>query len=246
MFASLIYNPLYNGLVVVLDYIPNGDLGLATIILTCIVKFILFPISKQATKTQILMKALEPELAELKKKYGANREEFARKTLDFYKKNNLNPFASIFLILIQLPIIIGLWMIFFRGGFPVVNPDILYSFVSVPVSINTNFLGLIDITKVSVLLGVLAGLAQFFQIRLSVPAYKPSEETKKKLEKGVKPDFSEEFAKNMNMQMRYVMPVFMFIICLTVSGAVALYWITGSLFTIGQELYLRNTLKKSL
>lgn len=246
MFSTLIYNPLYNGLVLILDYIPGGDLGLATIIFTCLVKFILFPISKQATKTQILMKALEPELAELKKKYGANREEFARKTLDFYKKNNLNPFASLFLILIQLPIIIGLFWMFSRGGFPVINTDLLYSFVPTPQSINTNFLGLIDITKVSVILGVIAGLAQFVQIRLSVPAYAPSEETKKKIASGQKVDLSEEFAKNMNMQMRYVMPVFMFIICLTVSGAVALYWITGSVFTIAQELYFRKTIKKTL
>ncbi len=244
MFATLIYNPLYNGLVLLLDYIPGGDLGLATIALTCIVKLILFPLSKQATKTQIIMKALEPELAELKKKYGANKEEFARKTLDFYKKNNLNPFASFFLLLIQIPIILGLFFIFSRGGFPEINAELLYSFVKIPSSINTLFLGLIDITKVSVVLGVLAGAAQFVQIRLSVPAYKPKEGSEKK--KMGERDFSEELARNMNMQMRYVMPVIMFVICLTVSGAVALYWITGSLFTIGQELYFRKTLKKVL
>lgn len=242
MFSAIVYNPLYNGLVILLDYIPGADLGLATIALTCIVKLILFPLSKQATKTQIIMKALEPELAELKEKYGSNKEEFARKTLEFYKKNNLNPFASFFLILIQLPIILGLYFIFFRGGFPVVKPELLYSFVKIPEFINTNFLGLIDITKTSAFLGVLAGLAQFIQIRLSVPAYKPS--TKPKVDG--KKDFSEELAKSMNVQMRYVMPVFMFIVCLTVSGAVALYWITGSLFTIGQELYFRKTIKKGL
>ncbi|HEY1037609.1 MAG TPA: YidC/Oxa1 family membrane protein insertase [Candidatus Paceibacterota bacterium] len=243
MFNTLIYNPLYNGLVILLDYIPGGDLGLATIALTCIVKLILFPLSKQATKTQIIMKALEPELAELKKKYGSNREEFARKTLDFYKKHKLNPFASFFLLLIQIPIILGLAFIFFRGGFPEINSSILYSFVAVPESINTQFLGLIDITKTSIVLGVLAGIAQFVQIRLSVPAYKPKEKDKKAQNER---DFAEELARNMNVQMRYVMPVFMFIICLTVSGAVALYWITGSLFTIGQELYFRKTLKKDL
>jgi len=48
----------------------------------------------------------------------------------------------------------------------------------------------------------------------------------------------------MNLQMRYVMPVIIFIICLKISGAVAIYWITGSLFMICQELYFRRTVKK--
>jgi YidC/Oxa1 family membrane protein insertase len=98
------------------------------------------------------------------------------------------------------------------------------------------FLGSIDIAKTSLVLSILTGLTQFIQIRLSVPAYKKEDQPKN-------PSFGDDFAKSMNTQMRYVMPIFMFIVCLNVSGAVALYWITGSLFMIGQELYIRRTVK---
>lgn len=236
LFNGLFYNPLYNALVFLIDIIPGGDVGFATIALTCIVKFILFPLSKQATKTQLLMKQLEPEMKVLREKYEKNREELARKTLEFYKQNNLNPFASFFLVLIQLPIILALAFVFYKGGLLVINTEILYSFVQVPTIVNTNFLQYFDITKTSLILSVLTGIAQFIQIRLSVPALEKKEEGKAQ-------SFGDDFARSMNMQMRYIMPVFMFIVCLNVSGAVALYWITGSIFMIAQELYLRKTVK---
>lgn len=239
LFQTIFYDPLYNALIFIINNIPGGDIGFAAIILTCLVKLVLFPLSKRATKTQIKMKLVEPELAKLKEKYGSNREEFAKKTMEFYKQNNLNPFASFFLILIQLPIIIALANIFYWGGLPVVDAKLLYSFVSTPVAVNAMFLGLIDVTQRSVVLSVLAGLAQFVQIQLSVPANAPivaSNASKK--------SFGEDLTRSMNTQMRYVMPVFMFFISLYVSGAVALYWITGSLFMIGQELYFRKTIKK--
>lgn len=237
MFHTLFYNPIYNLLVFIIDNIPGGDVGIATILATCVVKIVLFPVSKKAAKTQMVMKSLEPELNKIKEQYGSNREEFARKTMDFYKKNEINPFASFSLLLIQFPIIIALAFIFYRGGLPVINTSILYSFIPVPEVVNTMFLGLLDISKRSVVLSILAGLAQFVQIRLSVPAYKKPESSSNK------PSFQDDLARSMNMQMRYVMPAFMFFVSLSVSGAVALYWITGSLFMIGQELYLRRHLK---
>lgn len=239
LFHGLFYDPLYNLLVFVIDHVPGGDVGLATIIVTILVKVILFPLSKQATKTQLKMKVLEPELAKIKEQYGSNREEFGRKTLEFYRKNEINPFASFFLILLQLPVIIALAYIFISGGLPTIKTELLYSFIGVPAVVSTLFLGFIDVSVRSVVLSVIAGLAQFVQIRLSVPAYVAPANPK------ANPSFGDDLAKSMNVQMRYVMPLIMFFVCLSVSGAVALYWITGSLFTIGQELYFRKTIKKA-
>ena len=239
MFNLFFYNPLYNALIYIINHIPGGDIGLATVILTCLVKIVLFPITKNATKTQLKMKAFEPELAKIKEDYGKDREEFAKKTLEFYKKNELNPFASFFLILIQLPIIIALAWIFYRGGLPTVDTSLLYSFVTVPTVITTVFLGIVDVSKRSLVLSIIAGLAQFTQIQLSLPKLKAKDPNKES-------SFSDDLAHSMNMQMKYVMPVFMFIVSFSVSGAVALYWITGSLFTIAQELYFRRTIKKGI
>jgi membrane protein insertase Oxa1/YidC/SpoIIIJ len=110
----------------------------------------------------------------------------------------------------------------------------LYSFVPKPDVINTIFLGLIDVSKKSIILGVLAGISQFISVRLSIPPHVPTSD---------KPSFKDDLAKSMNMQMRYIMPVFVFFISLGVSGAVSLYWITSNIFTIGQELYFRKTVK---
>ena len=86
--------------------------------------------------------------------------------MELYKEHNLNPFSGCFLILLQLPVIFALYYVF-RGGF-VFSADTLYSFVSLPTSINTSFLG-IDLVKKSVVIALLAGITQYFQIRLSMP-----------------------------------------------------------------------------
>jgi YidC/Oxa1 family membrane protein insertase len=241
MFHTLFYDPLYNALVFTINHLPGGDVGLAIIIVTCLVKIILFPLSKKATVTQLKMKAFEPELAKIKEQYGSNREEFAKKTLEFYKKNNLNPFASFFTILIQLPVIFALYFIFVRGGLPVIHEQLLYSFIKVPEVIDMHFLNFIDVSKSHVVLSALAGIFQFFQIRLSLP-----KQEQKNIDPDKKPSFGDDLARSMNIQMRYIMPVLIFLASFAVSGAVALYWITGSLFIIGQELYFRRTIKKDI
>lgn len=236
IFNTLFYNPLYNGLIYLIDVIPGGSVGAAVIVFTIIVKFILLPLSKGAVVTQLKMRQLEPELAKIKSKYKDDQQEQGRKMLEFYRENNLNPFAGIFLALIQLPIILALAFIFYKGGLPVIDVSLLYSFVPVPTEIGTLFLGFIDVTARNIPLGVLAGVTQFFQVQLSVPPHVPS---------GDGPSFKEDLARSMNVQMRYVLPAIVFFVSLGVSAAVSLYWVTSNLFTIAQELYFRNTIKKN-
>src|SRR3989344_5447347 len=151
-----VYNPLYNGLIFLMDIVPWIDAGVAIVIFTIIIKLILFPLSKKAVTTQ------------LKKKYKDDKQAYARKTMEVYKTNGVNPFASIILILIQLPIIFALYKVFL-GDFSHINQDILYSFVRVPEVINTSFLGLIDISEKNIVLAVLAGVSSYIQIKYSLP-----------------------------------------------------------------------------
>lgn len=236
IFHAIVYNPLYNGLIYIIDHVPGGDIGWSVILFTCLVKIILFPLSKVSVRTQIQMRELQPQLNKIQEQYKDNKEIQAKKTLEFYRENKLNPFSGIFLMLIQLPIILALAYIFYYGGLPKVDASVLYSFVQVPDFVNNMFLGLIDISKSSKVLAVLAGVSQFISIRLSVPPHVPTSDT---------PNFKDDLAKSMNTQMRYVMPAFVFFISLGVSGAVALYWITSNIFTIGQEIYFRGNIKKS-
>ncbi|MFA6273232.1 MAG: YidC/Oxa1 family membrane protein insertase [Candidatus Paceibacterota bacterium] len=233
-FHSVVFEPIYNGLVFLIDITPLADVGIAVIVLTCIIKFLMFPLSKKAVKTQMAMKAIEPETAKIKEQFKNNKEELARQTMALYKKHQVNPFSSFVVILIQIPIIFGLYYVFFRGGLPVINTEWLYSFVPVPEKVNMLFLGLIDISQKSALLAIFAGISQFFQAKLAMPPIKP---------RGDKPDFKADLARSMGLQMRYIFPVVVFFIAYSISGAIALYWTTSNIFAIGQELVIRKQLK---
>ena len=241
LWHTFFYDPLYNGLILLLTWLPTPDVGIAVILFTFIVKFILFPLSKKAVKTQLRLREVEPQLNALKEKYKNNRQKQAEEMLALYKTNGINPFSGILLALIQLPIVFALYYIFLRGGLPSVDLALLYPYVRdvfalVSEPLNINFLGSLDISKPQIILAIIAGIGQFIQVQISIP----------KLAKVEKPTFKDDLAQNMNTSVRYVLPVFIFIISLTLSGAVALYFIAGSIFTICQELYLKKTTKKGI
>ncbi|TSC84533.1 MAG: preprotein translocase subunit YidC [Parcubacteria group bacterium Gr01-1014_17] len=234
-FKVVFYQPLYNGLVFLMDVIPGADAGIAVIVLTILVKLILFPLSKRSIETQFSMRQFQPELDGLKKKYAGDREGFARATMAFYKEKRINPFSSFFLLLIQLPVIISLYYVFFRGGLPEINETLRYAFIPSP-EVSMEFLGLIDIAGKSIFLAALAGISQFFQVKLALPPPAPGTRDG---------SFQGELAHGMHMQMKYVMPIFAAVAAYTISGAVALYWVTSNLFAIGQELVVRRRLLKA-
>ena len=215
-----------------IDILPGADMGLAVLILTIVVKLILFPLSEKAVRTQLAMKLYEPELNALKIKFKDDKENQARAVLNFYRENKINPLSTILVLIIQLPIIISLYYVFYKGGFPEVNHDLLYSFVKAPEEINMYFLGLIDISGKSLLLSILVGTTQFFQMKLSIPPLPPKTADK--------PSMKDELSRSMNVQMRYVMPVFVAVIAYSISGEIGIYWTTSNIFAIGQELYLRR------
>lgn len=234
-FGVAFYNPLYNGLVFLISVVPYADVGIAVILLTIFVKLILFPVSIKAIKTQLSMRKLEPELKKIKEKYKKDRQELARKTMALYKENGVNPFSSILLIFIQIPIIFALYWVFFKGGLPSINVDILYSFISEPSVVNMNFLGLLEVSEKSAILALFAGITQYFQIKLSLPPMK---------ERPEKPSLKDDLARSFNIQMRYVMPFIVFFISYAISAAIALYWTTSNLFSICQEIFVRRKIKE--
>lgn len=237
IFQNFFYAPLYNGLVAFINIVPYHDVGLAVILFTCIIKVIIFPLSQQSIKTQFEMKQIEPEMNEIKLKYKDDKQVQAEKTMQLYKDKGINPFAGILLMLIQLPILIALYWVFLKGGLPKIDSASIYSFTKIPDTINMIFLGA-DVSQNSILFAFFVAIAQFLQMQITLP--KPKKvETKN----GANPGFSDELAKSMNMQMKYVMPVIMFFIAKSFPLVVSLYLITSSLFAIGQELYIRSKYK---
>lgn len=233
---AVLYQPLLNALAFLVSIIPGGDVGIAVIVLTVLVKVILFPLSQKSIKNQAAMNILAPEIKKIKAS-GASREEEARLTFELYKKHKTNPFSG---CLVQIPILIifiALYSVFIKElNF---ERGVLYSFIHVPENINMFFLGILDIGKKKIFsLAILAGVSQYFQAYF-MPKLPMSSNTTESLQ--------DSFTKSMNMQMRYIFP---FAIALMTyyffSGAVALYLITSNIFAVGQQIYVNKTEKKVL
>jgi len=235
LYNTVFYQPLYNGLIFLMDIVPWIDAGVAVIVFTIIVKLILFPFSRKAVLTQQKIKKYDSELKAIKEKYK-NKQEQAQQTLNFYKEKGINPFSSFFLILLQLPIIFALYKIFLSSGLPEIKGDILYSFVAVPQNVDMVFLGLIDISLKSWVLAILVGVTSFAQMRISMPKLDLTEKSR---------SFKQDLARSMSIQMRYVFPLIALFISYSLSGAIALYWLTSNVFTIGQELFLKRSPKEA-
>lgn len=234
IFRAIFYRPLYNGLIAFVSLVPGGNVGVAVILLTLVVKIILFPLSVSSVKTQLKLKEAEPELNALKEKYKNDNQEQARRMIALYRSKGINPFSGIFLVILQIPIIFALYFVFLRAGLPEMRQDLLYSFTPVPDQVSMMFLGF-NMAASSFVLALLAGVSNFVQIRFSLPPAAPRKEGA---------SFGEDLARSMNLQTRYVIPVFIFIIALKVSGAIALYWTVSSIFTIIQEIVIRRRYKK--
>jgi YidC/Oxa1 family membrane protein insertase len=231
LFHNGIYVPLYNGLVFLVDVVPAYDMGLAVIALTIVVRIIIYPLSQRAIHTQIAMKKIAPDVEKLKIKHKDNREEQGRAIFALYRERDVHPFASIGLVLIQFPVLIGLYWVFYAGGFPTVDPSLLYAFIHVPPTVNMEFLGFVDMgEKHNVFLAVLVALSQLVYSRLSMgPRQKVPDATP------VEASFSGDFAKSFDLQARYVFPVMFGVISYFIVAAAPLYWFTSNVFMIGQE-----------
>lgn len=230
LYNHFLVTPLYNALVGLFAFIPFADAGIAIIIITILVRLVLFPLSKKAVTAQVEMQRIAPELEKIKADHKDDQEEQARRTLALYKERGVNPFSGILVLLIQLPVIFALYHIFLSTGFPAIDSSLLYSFVQVPEKVSAMFLGL-DLTQKSAILALLAAVATYFQMKLAIVRTPKSSK---------KATFGEDLAKNMQIQMKYVLPVLVFFIAYKISGVIALYWLTTNLFTIGQEIYVRR------
>lgn len=225
-FYIILYQPLFNALVSLYNYVPGHDFGIAIIFLTIFIRLILFPISIKAVNSQRTLQKLQPKIQELQKKYKDDKEKQAKEILELYKTEKINPFSGLLLAIIQLPILIALYQVFWSG----LNPKelvVLYSFVTNPGQINALFLNLIDLSKPNLVFAILAGLTQYFQTKMLLP------------KSNVKKQNGElDFSQIMQKQMVYFLPAFTVIILLNLPSALGLYWTVSGFFSIAQQYFL--------
>ena len=224
LFTIIFYQPILNLLIFLYNTVSFRDLGVAIILLTAIIKIILWPLGRTALKSQKALQDLQPKLEELKKKY-TDKTELSRATMEMYKENKVNPFSSCLPLLIQLPFLIAVYRVF-RDG--VDNKlTLVYSFIARPETINLMSFGFLNLAKPNVYLAFLAGLAQFWQAKMMITT-RPVVKTP-----GAQ---DENMAAIMNKQMLYFMPALTIFIGLSLPGGLTLYWFVLTLFTAVQQL----------
>ncbi len=215
------------------DILPGQDIGLAVVVATLIVKVILMPLSFAALRTQRAIKAIEPEMKEIREKLKDDKENQAKEMFALYKKYGVNPFAGLLTLIIQLPIVIALYWVFNNKTLLTVDASILYSFVSAPLAISPLFLGVFAVTGASIILALVAAVTQFAYGWYAIPV--PEKSTKKP---GT--DMQADFGRSLALQMRFMLPVFIGVAAYYTSVAIALYFITSNLVGVLQEFIIRR------
>jgi YidC/Oxa1 family membrane protein insertase len=242
LWNTVFYQPIYNILIFIIDNITFGDVGFAIILVTIIVKLILSPLTRKSIRSQILMKRMEPEIKQIKKDFP-NKEEQAKKTFELYKKYGTNPFSGCLVVILQLPVIFALYYVFYNGIS--IKEDLIYPFIQTPTILHTNFLGLVEMGSKSIFLGIFAGITQFIQGYFSLPMKSKKVEIVKEVSDNTE-SFQDQLSKSMQMNVKYILPVFIAFVAWKISAAVALYWIVSNIFTIVQEWYIRRQLERNL
>lgn len=224
IYYTLLYQPMLNFLVLI--YVLTNNFGVAVIILTVLIKWLTNPLNKKAIESQKVMAEIQPKIKEIQKKYKDTPEKQAQAMMALYKEKNFNPFSSILLLFIQIPIIIALFQTF-KGGI-VIDPQYMYSFVHLPEMINPYFLG-IDLSQPNMFLAVLAAIAQYFQAKTSFAKQKDGKESKEPKDKTM------QITDMMQKQMVFILPIVTLFVLFALPSALGVYWLITTAMTIYQQ-----------
>jgi len=230
LWIGLFYRPIYNALIFLTSITPSHSLGLAIILLTLIIRTILLIPSQKAMKSQRKMQEVQPRLQKIKEKYKGDQQKIAAETMAIWKEAKVNPFGSCLPLLLQFPFLIAVFYVVQSG----LNPDNVYLFYSEYSNfslqdINTNFFGILELTKANVyVLPLVIGGLQFIQMKLAM-----ARKTKKNDKK------SDEMAMATNM-MIYIMPVMIAVFTASLPAGVGIYWGTSTLYGIVQQLFVNK------
>ena len=226
-FNLILYQPLFNALVLLYQCLPGRDFGVAVIVLTAAIRFLLYPLMAQSIKSQKILSELQPKVQEIQKKYQNDRGGQSKAMMELYQKEKINPFSGCLPLLIQLPILIALYQVFWKGFQPEQLSQ-LYSFVPNPGQIDPSFFGIINLAEASIVLAVLAGISQFYQTKMITPRHFSKKSGGEQGQMG-------QFSNIMQKQMLYFFPIFTVFILWKMPAAISLYWIITTLFSIGQQ-----------
>ncbi len=224
LWQTIFYQPLLNLLVWIYNLV-GGDMGLAIIVLTVLIKLVLYPLSQQTLKSQRALQNLQPQVEELKKKYKDQKDKMAQELMQLYQREKVSPLSSCLPLLIQLPFLIALFQVF-RSGLNSGSLDMLYPFVTNPEHLNDTLFGVWHLAERSIPLAIITGLVQYLQTKMLITTKPPL---------AVPGSQDENLATMMNKQMKFMLPAMTVVFGFTLPGGLMLYWFMNTLLTIGQQ-----------
>jgi len=230
LYHTILYQPMFNLFVGLYNIFPYHDVGIAILLITIVVRLVVYPLTSSAIKAQKSMQEIQPKMEALKKQYADDKQKQAQALMDLYKTHKVNPFASCLPLLVQLPILIALYSVLRNALASKGLAEVLYSFVTNPITINPISFGMFAMDKPNIILALLAGAAQYWQAKMSLAKQPPKEAGA-----GAK---DENMAAMMSKQMLYMMPVMTVIIGFSLPAGLTLYWFFSTVLMGLQQVFM--------
>ncbi len=258
MFTTFIVQPIFNLLVLIYALIPGHNFGLAIILFTILIRLLMWPLIKKQLHHAKAIRALQPELKKIKAAAAGDRQKESRLTMELYKERQINPMASLGIIIVQAIILIGLYVGLNRV---IKHPGQIISF-SYPFlhhlgwmqtlahdihRFDNSLFGIIDLNKMALsssgvywpamVLVVGSAAAQFVQGRQLMPGSQDSRGLRQILKEAGKGRSADQQEVNaaVGRSTMYLLPIFVFLVSIRFAAALPLYWLTGSLVAIWQQ-----------
>lgn len=226
---ELLVKPILNVLLFFNHY--TLSLGVSLIILTIVIKLILFPLNIPAIKMQYAKKKLDGEIAELKNKHK-DKTEFAKAQMALFKEHGINPASGCLPLILQLVVIFALLNVFNLvlkdGG--IESSYVYLNFLQNP-ELNRNFFYL-DLFKPDhyYILPILSGIAQYFVSKVSI--------VKTENKKG-----EDDMQQALEKQMLYMSPILTAFFGFTLPSGIVLYWFISTVFSYFQTILIKKFIK---
>jgi YidC/Oxa1 family membrane protein insertase len=241
LWRTVVYRPIYNLLIWFIDIMPGHSFGWGIILLTLLIRALLFVPFQKSLKSQRRMQQIQPELDAVKKRYAGNQQMIAMETMALMKKYKVNPFSSCLPILIQMPFLIAVFYVT-KDGLGENNFLHLYSFLKDfdLAAVSTNFYGLKLLgpgAQLYFALPISLALVQFAQMKLAL------HHGKKNKSQNPNENPMADAMQNMSKMMPYVMPLMIGFFSISMPAAVGLYWGVSTLFGVGQQLVVNRQIK---
>lgn len=230
LFHVIVYQPIYNSLIFFYNILPGSDFGVAIIVTTILLKFLMVPLSQKQIESQRKMQLLQPKIKEIQAKYKDKKEEQTKALLDLYKTEKANPFAGCLPMILPLIFLLAFYRVIItisKTNFTVNGSD-LYSFIANPGTVNHLFFSIIDLSHPNYILAILSAGMLYLQMKEMMA----SQGQIQKIDWSAKePDMGAIMSK----QMLYIGPAITLFVGITFPAALSLYWFVSTVFAFVQQ-----------